>query len=80
MELWRPKMPSSHTKPSGGAILTPCEGVFQWGKTSFQMAKAEIRRECPVCGCRQAWNKRGQAWHSVEPNSHPGTGNWVDGS
>lgn len=75
MELWRPKMPSSHNRPDG----TPCDGVFQWGKTSFKMSKAEIRRECPVCGRREYWHKDG-LWHTISPNSEPGSGNWVSGS
>lgn len=78
MGLWRRRMPSSHYQPSGGSLLIPCEGVFQWGKTSFNSPKVEIRRECPLCGCRHIWMRKWKEWQSVQPNPMPGTGDWVN--
>ena len=70
----KPKPMSTHSKPSCGVYLEDCPGQFQWAKVYGGSSKDfQIRRECPVCGCRQHWNNRGKAWHGDTPNPQPGS-------
>lgn len=71
-------MPSQHNNPKSGQV---CAGGLVWGRSH----SGEIRRECPVCGYREAWQNKVREWHSRDPNPHPGSSEdggstWVDGS
>jgi len=67
------KSMSTHSKPSSGVCIQECPGQFQWVKLYSASGKSEIRRECPLCGCRQFWHRKGKIWHSADPNSQPGS-------
>lgn len=65
----------SHYKPSSGAALEECSGKFVWSKVYALASNInEIRRECPVCGCRQTWHKK--AWDTKPSNPSPSLNSW----
>jgi len=64
---------ATHSKPSNGVYIQECLGQFQWAKVHPASGKPEIRRECPLCGCRQFWHDKGKTWHSADPNPQPGS-------
>ena len=67
---------ATHFRPSSGVYLQACPGQFAWGKVyGFRSSEGEIRRECPVCGCRQVWHPKNKVWIAHEPNPHPGSHN-----
>lgn len=64
-------MPLSHNKSDN----KPCDGQLVWGKT----AHGDVRRECPMCGYREEWPKKGRMWNGMPRNERPGDTAWVDG-
>ena len=71
--LGKAKPVATHSKPSCGVYIQECPGQFQWAKLHPYSGKPEIRRECPVCGCRQRWNEKGKVWVGDDPNPSPGS-------
>lgn len=64
---------STHSKPSCGVYIQECPGQFKWAKLHPYSGKPEIRRECPVCGCRQRWVEKSRVWAGDDPNPQPGS-------
>ena len=55
-----------------------CTGKFIYGKSATNLAKAHIKKECPVCGARYLWSGRVKCWVTVSSRPKDDVKNWVD--
>lgn len=64
------------------AHLTPgCNGIFVYGKSSFVMQIATVKRQCSGCGVREVWNKVMKRWDvfsDEQSKADDGDENWID--